>query len=153
MQSPVGKLNSNCRFAVTSAVLYVVAKRRQWAVREKLRQTARKVTDKVLTPLTPRFPRSAREPKSHPLETPKIGGHRGTRERNILAKTQSTSCGSTRKNQDSKQEKVDLERGDKMQSVKNTNDDDLSAEEKAELNSSVSPPKRSWDTRLAFWRR
>ncbi|KAJ9305925.1 hypothetical protein DTO217A2_4668 [Paecilomyces variotii] len=47
---------------VSSAFLYLIAKRRQWRLREKLRQSARRVGEAIRTPLTPRFARSARSP-------------------------------------------------------------------------------------------
>ncbi|PKY03018.1 hypothetical protein P168DRAFT_345512 [Aspergillus campestris IBT 28561] len=42
---------------VSSAALFVVAKRRQWAMRETITRSARQVTQAIKTPLTPRFPR------------------------------------------------------------------------------------------------
>lgn len=44
--------------AVSSAALFVVAKRRQWAMRETISRSARQVTQAIKTPLTPRFPRT-----------------------------------------------------------------------------------------------
>ncbi|KAL2866461.1 uncharacterized protein BJX67DRAFT_140694 [Aspergillus lucknowensis] len=44
----------------SSAGLFYLAKKRQWAMREKLRQSARQVVKAVKTPLTPKFPRSQR---------------------------------------------------------------------------------------------
>ncbi|KAL4964610.1 uncharacterized protein BDV14DRAFT_200664 [Aspergillus stella-maris] len=46
----------------TSAALFYVAKKRQWAMREKLRRSAKQVARAIKTPLTPRFPRSQRPP-------------------------------------------------------------------------------------------
>ncbi|KAF9886991.1 hypothetical protein FE257_010607 [Aspergillus nanangensis] len=48
---------------ISSAVLFVVAKKRQWKMRETLRRSARQVTQAIKTPLTPRFPRSQVAPK------------------------------------------------------------------------------------------
>ncbi|KAL5358464.1 hypothetical protein BJX96DRAFT_173462 [Aspergillus floccosus] len=48
---------------ISSAVLFVVAKKRQWAMREAIRRSARHVTQAIKTPLTPRFPRSQVAPK------------------------------------------------------------------------------------------
>ncbi|KUL91023.1 hypothetical protein ZTR_01007 [Talaromyces verruculosus] len=45
-------------FSVASSILYVIAKRRQWAVRETIRRSARRMADAIKSPLTPRFPRS-----------------------------------------------------------------------------------------------
>ncbi|KAL4927041.1 uncharacterized protein BDV17DRAFT_292935 [Aspergillus undulatus] len=45
-----------------SAALFFIAKKRQWAMREKLRRSAKQVVKVVKTPLTPRFPRSQRPP-------------------------------------------------------------------------------------------
>ncbi|KAL2816224.1 hypothetical protein BDW59DRAFT_11263 [Aspergillus cavernicola] len=44
----------------SSAALFYVAKKRQWAMREKLRRSAKSVVRAVKTPLTPRFPKSQR---------------------------------------------------------------------------------------------
>ncbi|KAL4980904.1 hypothetical protein BDW66DRAFT_146684 [Aspergillus desertorum] len=44
----------------SSAALFYVAKKRQWAMREALRRSAKQVVRAVKTPLTPRFPRSQR---------------------------------------------------------------------------------------------
>lgn len=46
---------------VASSILYVIAKRRQWAVRETIRRSARRMADAIKSPLTPRFPRSVGE--------------------------------------------------------------------------------------------
>ncbi|KAI9039993.1 uncharacterized protein KD926_008684 [Aspergillus affinis] len=43
---------------ISSAALFFIAKRRQWAMRETLRRSARHVVDAVKTPLTPKFSRS-----------------------------------------------------------------------------------------------
>ncbi|PLN75031.1 hypothetical protein BDW42DRAFT_189500 [Aspergillus taichungensis] len=43
---------------ISSAALFVVAKRRQWAMRETISRSARQVTQAIKTPLTPRFPRA-----------------------------------------------------------------------------------------------
>ncbi|KAL4896184.1 hypothetical protein BDV59DRAFT_129672 [Aspergillus ambiguus] len=48
---------------ISSAVLFVVAKKRQWEMREAIRRSARHVTQAIKTPLTPRFPRSQVAPK------------------------------------------------------------------------------------------
>ncbi|KAL4935567.1 hypothetical protein BDV06DRAFT_125538 [Aspergillus oleicola] len=56
-----------------SAALFYLAKKRQWAMREKLRRSAKQVVRAVKTPLTPRFPRSQRPPTA--------GGGRDRRER------------------------------------------------------------------------
>ena len=44
-------------FTVASAVLFYVAKKRQWKLREKMKHASRKMASKVTTPLTSRFPR------------------------------------------------------------------------------------------------
>ncbi|CBF79581.1 hypothetical protein AN7532.2 [Aspergillus nidulans FGSC A4] len=44
----------------SSAALFYIAKKRQWAMREALRRSAKQVVRAVKTPLTPRFPRSQR---------------------------------------------------------------------------------------------
>ncbi|KAL5338856.1 hypothetical protein BJX70DRAFT_398239 [Aspergillus crustosus] len=44
----------------SSAALFYVAKKRQWAMREALRRSAKSVVRAVKTPLTPRFPRNQR---------------------------------------------------------------------------------------------
>ncbi|KAL4885271.1 hypothetical protein BJY04DRAFT_180515 [Aspergillus karnatakaensis] len=44
----------------SSAALFYVAKKRQWAMREALRRSAKSVVRAIKTPLTPRFPRSQR---------------------------------------------------------------------------------------------
>ncbi|RDW74610.1 uncharacterized protein DSM5745_07272 [Aspergillus mulundensis] len=46
----------------SSAALFYVAKKRQWAMREALRRSAKQVIRAVKTPLTPRFPRGQRPP-------------------------------------------------------------------------------------------
>lgn len=43
---------------VISTVLFYIAKRQQWAIREKMRRSAKRVSQAVMTPLTPRFPQS-----------------------------------------------------------------------------------------------
>ncbi|KAA8644534.1 hypothetical protein EYZ11_006885 [Aspergillus tanneri] len=43
---------------ISSAALFVIAKRRQWEMREAIRRSARQITQAVKTPLTPRFPSS-----------------------------------------------------------------------------------------------
>lgn len=48
-------------FSVASSILYVIAKRRQWAVRETLRRSARRMADAIKSPLTPRFARTVGE--------------------------------------------------------------------------------------------
>ncbi|KAL3709692.1 hypothetical protein TMatcc_003483 [Talaromyces marneffei ATCC 18224] len=48
-------------FAIASSILYVIAKRRQWAVRETIRRSTRRMADAIKSPLTPRFPRPAGE--------------------------------------------------------------------------------------------
>ncbi|KAL4920827.1 hypothetical protein BDW62DRAFT_176306 [Aspergillus aurantiobrunneus] len=57
----------------SSAALFYIAKKRQWAMREALRRSAKQVARAVKTPLTPRFPRSQR-----PLAT---GGDRDRKNR------------------------------------------------------------------------
>ncbi|EED23376.1 conserved hypothetical protein [Talaromyces stipitatus ATCC 10500] len=47
--------------SVASSIMYVIAKRRQWAVRETIRRSARRMADAIKSPLTPRFPKSASE--------------------------------------------------------------------------------------------
>src|SRR5215471_4990099 len=47
---------------VTSAVLYFVAKKRQWDVRESLRRSARRLTGSIKSPRTPRTPGEPRTP-------------------------------------------------------------------------------------------
>ncbi|OJJ43970.1 hypothetical protein ASPZODRAFT_18747 [Penicilliopsis zonata CBS 506.65] len=47
---------------VASAILFLIAKKQQWAMGETLRYSARRVTEAIKTPLTPRFPRSRRAP-------------------------------------------------------------------------------------------
>ncbi|KAL3467374.1 hypothetical protein BJX64DRAFT_248518 [Aspergillus heterothallicus] len=42
----------------SSAVLFYLAKKHQWQMREKIRRSARQVGQALKTPLTPRFPRS-----------------------------------------------------------------------------------------------
>lgn len=59
--------------AVSSAALFVVAKRRQWAMRETISRSARQVTQAIKTPLTPRFPRM--KPQGQNTDG---GAHRGT---------------------------------------------------------------------------
>ncbi|KAI9666869.1 MAG: hypothetical protein M1831_001374 [Alyxoria varia] len=44
-------------FGIASAVLFYVAKKRQWKLREKMKHASRRVASKVTTPLTSRFPR------------------------------------------------------------------------------------------------
>ncbi|KAL4786291.1 hypothetical protein BJX76DRAFT_355361 [Aspergillus varians] len=44
----------------SSAALFYVAKKRQWAMREALRRSVKQVARAVKTPLTPRFPKSQR---------------------------------------------------------------------------------------------
>ncbi|KAL4996725.1 hypothetical protein BDV10DRAFT_186818 [Aspergillus recurvatus] len=44
----------------SSAALFYIAKKRQWAMREAIRRSAKQVVRAVKTPLTPRFPRSQR---------------------------------------------------------------------------------------------
>ncbi|KAI9367924.1 hypothetical protein BJX61DRAFT_261642 [Aspergillus egyptiacus] len=44
----------------SSAALFYIAKKRQWAMREALRRSAKSVVRAVKTPLTPRFPRNQR---------------------------------------------------------------------------------------------
>jgi hypothetical protein len=44
---------------VSSAILFYVAKKRQWAIREKIRRSARRVAESIKSPMTPRFPKSA----------------------------------------------------------------------------------------------
>ncbi|KAL6233084.1 hypothetical protein BDW75DRAFT_216030 [Aspergillus navahoensis] len=44
----------------SSAALFYIANKRQWAMREALRRSAKQVVRAVKTPLTPRFPRSQR---------------------------------------------------------------------------------------------
>ncbi|PLB55300.1 hypothetical protein P170DRAFT_37576 [Aspergillus steynii IBT 23096] len=57
---------------ISSAALFFVAKRRQWAMRETLRRSARHVVDAVKTPLTPKFSRSQlRQPPSQSSLNPK----------------------------------------------------------------------------------
>ncbi|KAH8427932.1 uncharacterized protein LDX57_005635 [Aspergillus melleus] len=58
---------------VSSAALFFVAKRRQWAMRETLRRSARHVVDAVKTPLTPKFSRSQlRQPPSQSSLNPMV---------------------------------------------------------------------------------
>ncbi|CAK3997115.1 Hypothetical predicted protein [Lecanosticta acicola] len=45
-------------FGVTTTALFVIAKRRQWTMRQTMRRASRKVADGLKTPLTPRFPRT-----------------------------------------------------------------------------------------------
>ncbi|KAL4806370.1 hypothetical protein BDV18DRAFT_139339 [Aspergillus unguis] len=47
---------------LSSATLFYIAKKRQWAMREALRRSAKQVVKAVKTPLTPRFPRNQRPP-------------------------------------------------------------------------------------------
>ncbi|KAL2002926.1 hypothetical protein VTN02DRAFT_5523 [Thermoascus thermophilus] len=55
-------------FGVTSAILYLHAKKRQWKVRASIRRSARRVTEAIKTPLTPRFPKSPRVPPVPPRD-------------------------------------------------------------------------------------
>lgn len=55
---------ANCSYLVSSAALFIVAKKRQWAMREAIRRSARQVGQAIKTPLTPRFPRSQTAPKT-----------------------------------------------------------------------------------------
>ncbi|KAB8227510.1 hypothetical protein ETB97_010745 [Aspergillus alliaceus] len=43
---------------ITSTVLFIIAKRRQWAMREAITRSARRATQAIKTPLSARFPRS-----------------------------------------------------------------------------------------------
>ncbi|RHZ46565.1 uncharacterized protein CDV56_104168 [Aspergillus thermomutatus] len=45
------------RRAVSSTALFFVAKKRQWAMRETIRRSARQVAQAIKTPLTSRFPK------------------------------------------------------------------------------------------------
>lgn len=63
--------------AVASSILYVFAKRRQWAVRETIRRSARRMADALKSPLTPRFPRSVGE--SNKSQTPSSYSRRQSR--------------------------------------------------------------------------
>ncbi|KAH1440099.1 hypothetical protein KXW42_003592 [Aspergillus fumigatus] len=42
---------------LSSTALFFVAKKRQWAMRETIRRSARQVVQAIKTPLTPRFPK------------------------------------------------------------------------------------------------
>lgn len=75
--------------AVASSILYVIAKRRQWAVRETLRRSARRMADAIKSPLTPRFPRPVGE--SSKSQTPS-----NTRRQSRRARQNRSSRGMTR---------------------------------------------------------
>lgn len=67
------KMSADCCYSATTAVLFFLAKKRQWKIKEGLRRSARRVTSAVkavATPLTPKkMTFSPIEKKMHDAET------------------------------------------------------------------------------------
>ncbi|KAL2217420.1 hypothetical protein M432DRAFT_640573 [Thermoascus aurantiacus ATCC 26904] len=126
-------------FGVTSAILYLIAKRRQWKVRASIRRSARRVTEAIRTPLTPRFPKSPgpgprrdlqqqRKDSGNDAPTPRLPKLRDGEGRSFTAKrfgpgnnipnNKNVARSEERKNQREQQQQPDLEKGLKLERTK-----------------------------------
>ncbi|KAE8134711.1 hypothetical protein BDV38DRAFT_285661 [Aspergillus pseudotamarii] len=54
----LGMFTDPSHSAVSTTILFIIAKRRQWAMREVITRSARRATQAIKTPLSARFPRS-----------------------------------------------------------------------------------------------
>ncbi|GAD97504.1 conserved hypothetical protein [Paecilomyces variotii No. 5] len=153
---------------VTSAFLYLIAKRRQWRVREKIRRSARRVGEAIRTPLTPRFAKSARSPlpqsanrdrkagfrdkASSSLAPVKEEGHQEQRFKST--KRSNTGTGAVRTEIYSKNKSgrdLDVEKGLELQPIKATSVVITAADSNSVDNGSV-PVRKGWGSMFSFGR-
>ncbi|KAL2012334.1 hypothetical protein VTN00DRAFT_5052 [Thermoascus crustaceus] len=146
-------------FGVTSAILYLIAKKRQWKVRASIRRSARRVTEAIKTPLTPKFPKSPRAPLVPPRDprrdmqqkkdhgddasSSQLQDSKRPGPRNIHNNSTTRSARSERRNR----EQPDLEKGHKEDIAPTKSHGSSFGSD-----SSASQHRRGWGTWLSFGR-
>ncbi|KAL1970032.1 hypothetical protein VTN77DRAFT_6437 [Rasamsonia byssochlamydoides] len=145
---------------VSSAILFLIAKRRQWAVREAMRRSTRRVADAIKSPLTPRFPKSPRDapPAARSrqgttrIETaPSQPKHTDSKSGYTASFNQKTRSGRGR-NESRKERELDLERGIELGATKTSSVRVSTKESSISHDSESNVPTRGWGTFFPFGR-
>lgn len=150
-------------FAVASAFLYLIAKRRQWRIREKIRRSARRVGEAIRTPLTPRFSKSARSPLPQSARDRRTSHRDGV---SVLSpvkeeshnerlksykKVDSSTVRTEAYRKTMPRKDTDLEKGQELQSIKTTSVE-VTAKDSSSVESNPAPARKGWGTMFSFGR-
>ncbi|KAL1876015.1 hypothetical protein Plec18167_005276 [Paecilomyces lecythidis] len=152
---------------VASAFLYLIAKRRQWRVREKIRRSARRVGEAIRTPLTPRFAKSARSSLPQSASRDRKSGLRdkassltpvkeeGHQEHQLKSNKRSNTDAGVVKNEIYSKNKsgrdLDVEKGLELQPIKTTSVEITAGDSNSVDNGSV-PARKGWGSMFSFGR-
>ncbi|KAL1982107.1 hypothetical protein VTN96DRAFT_1762 [Rasamsonia emersonii] len=129
---------------VSSAILFLVAKKRQWAVREAMRRSTRRAANAIKSPLTPRFPKSPRD------APPRPGATRIETARSVPFNPRTKF--ERGQNESKKERELDLERGIELGATKTSSVRVSTKESNTSNDSDGNEPKRGWGTFFSFGR-